>query len=663
QDYCESKLLVVPPNTLLSEAIALMSQDRHSCILIESQHQIKGIFTERDLIKLIAAAIDFAQLTIAEVMSQQPIVLDIRENLTPSAIFARLKQHKIRHLPVIDAQGKALGVITPNSLRQAIGEGYLLKHRQVEEVMQRQVIHASGDRSISDMAQLMATHKISCVVIVDTSSSGELFPIGIITERDLVQFKALNLDLHHLTVGEVMSSPLLPIAPEATLQSAHESMSYHHIRRLVVADERGCLAGILTQTSILQNLESQDAARVLQFLENLVRQKTKQLTAQKKLQQDQQQRLDLCQHRLQAVLAATSDLVLIVAPKQHSVSVMAEDLPHSNLSNLSRRNLVELTITQFNQPETSQTFYAQARHALDRQQKIEFKYSISLPEQSLWFVAQILPLPDDTVIWAARDLTVSLQTEIEYEITKNELEQLLALRTQQLQSANQLLQNPITHLSNYYSQQKSNQNSENSWVRHLIPLNNALEYYHNRLQRLQIPLWTGAVVVLAIALMIELCRLQEIIVPIPILLLSITVSMSANWGGVVAGLWAHLVWSIYVIYRAIFGFGPATLTGGTLQVTAGMTIMGLFAIVQGWTKEQNRWLAKTLAYLNSNLEQQVRQRTRKLGLAYADLKREMKQHLASKEALAKSEQKFRTIFEHAGVGIVVTGLDKKLLQV
>ncbi|MEM7594156.1 MAG: PAS domain S-box protein, partial [Cyanobacteria bacterium P01_A01_bin.83] len=46
-----------------------------------------------------------------------------------------------------------------------------------------------------------------------------------------------------------------------------------------------------------------------------------------------------------------------------------------------------------------------------------------------------------------------------------------------------------------------------------------------------------------------------------------------------------------------------------------------------------------------------------------DLKREMKQHLASKEALAKSEQKFRTIFEHAGVGIVVTGLDKKLLQV
>ncbi|MEM7761195.1 MAG: PAS domain S-box protein, partial [Cyanobacteria bacterium P01_A01_bin.40] len=662
QNYYDSKPLIISPETELSAAITLMSQNRHSCILIASQDRIEGIFTERDLVKLIASAIDFAQVTIAEVMTQQPYTIFPTDNLHPAAIFTLFKQHQIRHLPVVDAAEKAVGIITPTSLRQGINGGYLLKHRQVKEVMEQQVIQAPGDRSIAEMAQLMAVHRVSCVVITEQDHEEQVLPIGIVTERDLLQFKVLNLDLQHLPVREVMSSPLLPIHPEDNLQKAHELMSQHHISRLVVTDCQGYLAGIVTQTNILQNLDSKEIHIVVEFLEDLLQEKNQQLAAKQEIEQRQQEQLDLNQHYLDSILEGTAHIVLLVTPDQHSVNTITQK---SRNINPQQYHLIQETINQFRQPETSQRFYAPVQQALDNNQKLDFVYSITLPTgRQLRFTAQISPLPDKTAIWVARDITQTRGAEWEQAEEETRLEQLFESKTQKLQSTNQLLQKRINYLLSCLSILDGEDYLENSWLRLIIPYkNNLLENWFNRLQKSHFPPYTGAIVALVIASIIELCRRGGVIIPVPFMLLIITVAVSANFGGVVSGLWAHLVWSIFVIYAAITGFGPATLTGGPIQVTAGILVMGIFAVIQGWTKEQNRRLNGALRHLNANLEQEIRQRTRKLVIAYGKLQQEAMEHLVSKEALARSEAKFRAIFEHAGVGITVAGLDKKLLQV
>jgi PAS domain S-box-containing protein len=142
-----------------------------------------------------------------------------------------------------------------------------LKFRSVAEGMTSEVIHAVPTTTILQIAQLMTEQNVSSIVIVD--SQQPLQPIGIITEQDIVQFQTLELDLERLLVGSVMSSPLFCLQPSDSLWSAQQIMASKQIRRLVITNDRGELAGILTQSNLLQLL---DPLEMLYMLEQLQQQ-------------------------------------------------------------------------------------------------------------------------------------------------------------------------------------------------------------------------------------------------------------------------------------------------------------------------------------------------------------------------------------------------------
>ena len=308
KEFSEEKLVTVAPNTLLTDAIALMSQESASCVLIEQQRSLQGIFTERDLVKLTASGAEIGEIAIAEVMTKQPITISTTENLNLVELISLLAKNSIRHLPLVDATGKVLGIITHRSLRKAFKASYLLKHQQVKEVMNRQVICTSSDRSIFQIANLLATHQVSCVLIVETEGEAQLYPKGIVTERDLVNFRALGLDLHQIPAQEVMSTPLFLISPDASLWNAHQLMQQHHIRRLVVTNQDGTLAGIFTKTTILQALDREDLYQCLTELKQIVKEKTEQLEAKIAEQKLLEQQLQTSQSKLRSMLAGIPNL-------------------------------------------------------------------------------------------------------------------------------------------------------------------------------------------------------------------------------------------------------------------------------------------------------------------------------------------------------------------
>ena len=657
-EYSESKLLTISSGTSLSGAIAVMSQNRSSYLLIEAQNKLAGIFTERDLVGLIAAGTDFAGKTIGEVMTEQPIVLSHLDNLSLLKTIDIFRQHRVRHLPLVDASGKAVGMITHSSLRQKIQGSYLLKQKKVRESMKREVVSITGDRTIIEIARLLTAHRVSCVVIVENSQAEKLSPVGIVTERDLVQFKTLNLDLYNLPICQVMSSPLFAIGDDLSLQDARNLMLERHTRRLVVTDGDGFLAGIITQTSILNSLDLQEVCRVLEFLEDLVEKKTEELKIEKAIEIEQKQKLEINQRYLQTVLSGINEIVLIVAPDDGQTSFLSANLSSGDRL---RDKLIRQTRARFEKPKTRQTFFDAAREAIAARQKTNFEYSIDLLGRGQFcFSAQIYPLPDNTAVWIARDITLSKQQEVHRQ-PNNIAVEAKENGDRELKTANKLLQQQIAFLLNYSPQ--TNKYPRKSWLRYLLPFDNQLGLWLNNLQRHHYPAWTGAVITLAIALIIESSRRAGTIVPVPFMLLIIAVSSSASLGGVLAGLWSHLVWSLSVVYAAIVGFGPETLTGGNIQVTAGIGIMAIFAVIQGWSKEQNRWLTSILKHQNHQLQQEIALRTQDLATTNADLKIEIQERIATQEALANSEQKFRTIFENAQVGIVVSNLHKKFLQV
>ena len=283
--------LWVTPDTPLIEVITLISQNyricslepqasaadlgtllpnRKSCALVMADGQLAGILTERDLVKLTAQGLSLSLVRVGDVMTQNLTVLRESELQDAFKVLNLFQHHRIRHLPVLNDSGQVVGIVTPDSIRQVLQPTDLLKLRRVEEVMTSQVIWALPTATVMGLAQLMAHHRVSCVVIVETNNSADSSrrrPIGIVTERDIVQFQALELNLPRLPAHTVMSAPLRCLHPQDSLWEAHQTMQRLHVRRLVITNFQSELVGVLTQTSffsVLNPLEMYDAIQVLQ---------------------------------------------------------------------------------------------------------------------------------------------------------------------------------------------------------------------------------------------------------------------------------------------------------------------------------------------------------------------------------------------------------------
>ncbi|MGD1919019.1 MAG: CBS domain-containing protein [Pleurocapsa sp.] len=287
--------LIIPPDTPLVEAINMMGQARGisceveeknlksdfsvaqlnhcRCALIMQQRQLLGILTERDIVKLTAQELTFEDVTVAEVMTQ-PVVTYIKDNFKD--IFAALflfRRYRIRHLPLIDREDRLVGVISPQTIRQAMRPVNLLKLRRVADVMSKNIIHAPLETTVLDIARLMAEHRVSCVVITEADmTENMIIPVGIITERDILQFKFLEANLNKLEAQEVMSTPLFLLSPEDSLLMANQEMQRRRVRRLVVSWNWGQGLGIITQTSILRIFDPMEMYGVIETLQSTVQQ-------------------------------------------------------------------------------------------------------------------------------------------------------------------------------------------------------------------------------------------------------------------------------------------------------------------------------------------------------------------------------------------------------
>ena len=149
----------------------------------------------------------------------------------------------------------------------------LLKLRRVADVMSKSVITTDVTTSVLEVARLMTENRVSCVVITQEDIYEEIImPVGIVTERDIMQFQFLQLNLSQIMAEEVMSSPLLLLSPDDSLSVAHQAMKQKRVRRLVVSWNWGQGLGIITQTSLLKIFDPMEMYSVIESLQHTVQQ-------------------------------------------------------------------------------------------------------------------------------------------------------------------------------------------------------------------------------------------------------------------------------------------------------------------------------------------------------------------------------------------------------
>jgi len=281
---------IVTPDTPLMEPISLMSKDRQSCPLpvanqtlspslglseqtscafVCQNHRLVGILTERDFVQQAATGHPLGNLTVAQVMTPDPLTLkrsQFRDIFTALNLF---RQHGIRHLPIVDETSQPIGVVTPTTLRQLLQPAHLLHMRKVVEVMNAPVVQGPPTASLLELTQLMTQHHVSCVAIVRPEKPDSI-PIGIVTERDILQFQAKGLDFSQISAREVMSGPVFTVGPHSSLWEACQQMQQRQIRRLLVTGTTGKLLGIITETSVMQALDPWEMYNIINCLQSQV---------------------------------------------------------------------------------------------------------------------------------------------------------------------------------------------------------------------------------------------------------------------------------------------------------------------------------------------------------------------------------------------------------
>jgi acetoin utilization protein AcuB len=125
----------------------------------------------------------------------------VKDQMTPNPVCghpempvteaqALMQEHNFRHLPILDAENKLVGLVTQRSLMHAVPDdldqfgpfvvNYVLAKLQAHNIMVRDVITIGPNTTIEEAARIMADNKIGCLPVMQED---EL--VGIISDNDL----------------------------------------------------------------------------------------------------------------------------------------------------------------------------------------------------------------------------------------------------------------------------------------------------------------------------------------------------------------------------------------------------------------------------------------------------------------------------------------------
>lgn len=122
--------------------------------------------------------------------------------------------------------------------------------RQLKDFASSTVAVVEPETRAQVVAQVMRKHHVGALVVVDATD--KLRPVGIVTDRDLVlELMAEGLDPSVFTAGDIMTVDLVFAHPNMDASDAVALMKRHQLRRLVIANDAGELAGIVTMEDLL----------------------------------------------------------------------------------------------------------------------------------------------------------------------------------------------------------------------------------------------------------------------------------------------------------------------------------------------------------------------------------------------------------------------------
>lgn len=119
----------------------------------------------------------------------------------------------------------------------------------IRDVTPREFVGVSEADSVRSTVRLMHEEDVGSVLVMRGQT-----PVGIMTERDVLEMVATGGDPESISVAELMTKPVITMAAGRPLADAAETMSREEIRNVVVTDESDSeeVVGVLTERDVIE---------------------------------------------------------------------------------------------------------------------------------------------------------------------------------------------------------------------------------------------------------------------------------------------------------------------------------------------------------------------------------------------------------------------------
>jgi CBS domain-containing protein len=298
RDVMSREVHKVQADTPLAEAVELLLDKVYRALpVVDKAGRVVGILTDGDLldrVDLLAVSVqkelneaEIAQelhrlrqagQTVGESMTPDPVT--VVDDTTIAQAVNVMVEHNIKRLPVVDAQGKLVGMVSRVDVLRALAQPPVAEsprkspppgqHIRVGEVMMTNVPTVKIDAPLAEIVNLLVSHAQRRVIVVDEQRR----VVGIITDGDLIKRataeerrgiiqsltrrlplgQAESFQLSQRTAAEVMTGQVVTVTPETSLLEALRLLLTHQIKRLPVVDNAGRLVGLVGRGGVLQAL-------------------------------------------------------------------------------------------------------------------------------------------------------------------------------------------------------------------------------------------------------------------------------------------------------------------------------------------------------------------------------------------------------------------------
>jgi CBS domain-containing protein len=247
-DIMSTDVVTAMPGDTVFYTAKRMSEAGISCLVVMDGERVVGIVTERDVLRTVAdTSGDLQRLRVTQAMSSP--VQSAPPTLSVLAAGRVMQGRRIRRLPVLEDR-RLVGIVTETDITRGLIT--LIPLRSISEIMTREVATVAADDMVTEAARIMATRRISCVLVLQGEE-----PTGILTEKDVIRRVVTpQRDPAKTPVADVMSSPIMTVPPSYSVLGVSRKMDALHLHRVVIA-HAGQLCGIVTQTDIMRAVRAE----------------------------------------------------------------------------------------------------------------------------------------------------------------------------------------------------------------------------------------------------------------------------------------------------------------------------------------------------------------------------------------------------------------------